>query len=588
MALGFLPWMNISDTFTGVPGAPVAVLPWGNHFALFATDDTGTVRCAGAYMQTGLMGTWATVSIDFSGPPGAAVTAVPWAKAFAVCAVDSAAAVCTASGDPQNDLSPWTSVLSTSAQSTAFATKPGSAVTILAAGSGVDLFAVDSAAAVYAAAGGSQVMTAFDPRLHGWHFPNAFADDRLFGVIPLTGLCGGMAYTSLDYYFLGMPIPTHRPGDFPGKMSYPPAGRLHSMIYNRLVDSFEDNFTKWSCVYPDLDAAIAAALGLVGGVTAGSILDGWLGGAVGGLVGGLLGSLGGFVYGELHEAFECPGGGGAGMTRTELPRLLGDFLDNGVPAPIGLAYDRDIFDIGHSHQVVAYGYAVAGSQTMIYVYDNRYNDQVCTLVVDNETQKIEEISGGTSLGNWDCLLVEDGYKVKEPSYGQDLGVASPPALTLDGKPVVTVPTAVDPGSLPPRGDGQHPERARAIAGRAPIPGSAVPIVIEAQPPLPPFQQLGVSFSVQNYGEFQAHYQSLGIEVDPPEGAQGFYPPPSPATDNILQPGQTQPAAIDVTPFGDAPGSYYIKAGYCSVPVPDEGEHSYWLTFLYPPASMKVT
>jgi hypothetical protein len=110
MALGFLPWTNISDTFTSVPGAPVAVLPWGNHFAMFATDDTGTVRCAGAYMQTGLMGTWAKVSIDFSGPPGAAVTAVPWAEAFAVCAVDSTGAVCTASGDPQNDLSPRTSV----------------------------------------------------------------------------------------------------------------------------------------------------------------------------------------------------------------------------------------------------------------------------------------------------------------------------------------------------------------------------------------------------------------------------------------------------------------------------------------------
>jgi hypothetical protein len=359
------------------------------------------------------------------------------------------------------------------------------------------------------------------------------------------------------------------------------------MIYNRLVDSFEDNYTKWSCVYPDLDAAIAAALGLVDGVAAGGILGGILGGAVGGLVGGLLGSLGGFIYGELHEAFECPGGGGAGMTRKELPRLIGDFLDNGVPVPIGLAYDRDILDIGNSHQVVAYGYAVAGSQTMIYVYDNRYHDQVCILVVDSETQKIEEISDGTSLDNWDCLLVEDGYKVKEPSYGQDLGVASPPALTLDGKPVVTVPTAVDSRSLPQRGDGQHLERARAIAGRAPIPDSAVPIVIEAQPPLPPFQHLGVSFSVQNYGEFQAHYQSLGIEIDSPGGGEDLPAAPAPATDNTLQPGQTQPVVIDVITFGDAPGSYYIKAGYHSAPTQD-GETSYWLTFLYPPASMTVT
>jgi hypothetical protein len=581
-------WTNISDTFTGVPGGPVSVVPWGNHFALFATDSTGTVRCAGAYMQTGLMGTWAQVSTDFSGPPGAAVTAVPWAGQFAVCAVDSTGAVCTASGDPQNDLSAWTQV-----QPSGLVTKPGSAVTILAAGNGVDLFSLDSAGAVCATAGGAAVMTAFDPCRHGWHFDNDFVDVMLFGLIPASGMCGGMAYTSLDYYFLGMPIPTHRKGDFPDGLSYPPGGRLYSMIYNRLIDSFRDNFTKWSCVYPDLPAAIEAALGLVSGVSVGGILGGVLGGAAGGVVGGLLGGLGGWIYGELHEAFECPGGGAAGMTRKELPRLIGDFLDNGVPVPIGLIYNRNILDIGSSHQVVAYGYAVTGGQTLIYVYDNRYHDQVCILVVDNETQKIEETFSDTTTplpGNpyWDGLLVEDGYKTKEPSYGQDLGVASPLAVTLDGKPVVMVPTAVDPSSLPQLAGGQHPERARAAGGSAAIPEGAVPILIVAQLPLPPAQRLDVSFSVQNYGEYQAHYQALGIEVDSPEGEQGPYYASAQATDNILQPDQTQPVAIDVVTFGDAPGRYYVKAGYKSAPTPDEGGPWYWLTFFYPPASMTVT
>jgi len=298
--------------------------------------------------------------------------------------------------------------------------------------------------------------------------------------------------------------------------------------------------------------------------------------------------VGGFVYGELHEAFECPGGGAAGITRKELPRLLGDFLDNGVPVPIGLAYDRDILDIGNSHQVVAYGYAVAGSQTMIYIYDNRYHDQVCILVVDSESQKIVEItSEGMSLGNWDCLLVEDGYYTKPPTYGQDLEIASPPALTLDGKPVVTVPTAVNPKSLPPHGEGQHPVRARATAGPAAMPDGAVPIVIVAQPPLPPAQRIGISFSVRNYGEFQAHYQSLGMEVDPPGGGQELYPPSGSAADNILQPGQTQPVAIDVVQFGDTPGFYFVKTGYNSVPTLSTAQ-SWWLTFFYPPAAMKVT
>jgi len=81
MAFAFLPWTNISDTFTGVPGGPVAVVPWGNHFALFATDNTGTVRCAGAYMaypQPALMGIWAPFSNNFTTVPGAPITVLPW------------------------------------------------------------------------------------------------------------------------------------------------------------------------------------------------------------------------------------------------------------------------------------------------------------------------------------------------------------------------------------------------------------------------------------------------------------------------------------------------------------------------------
>ena len=35
MAFSFLPWQNVSDAFAGMAGAPVTVMPWGNHFALF-------------------------------------------------------------------------------------------------------------------------------------------------------------------------------------------------------------------------------------------------------------------------------------------------------------------------------------------------------------------------------------------------------------------------------------------------------------------------------------------------------------------------------------------------------------------------
>jgi len=49
-------------------------------------------------------------------------------------------------------------------------------------------------------------------------------------------------------------------------------------------------------------------------------------------------------------------------------------------------------------------------------------------------------------------------------------------------------------------------------------GTIVPLVIAAPPRLPFGQRLDDTFTVQNFGEFPAHYQSLGIEIDDPSGA----------------------------------------------------------------------
>src|SRR5713101_2524925 len=112
--------------------------------------------------------------------------------------------------------------------------------------------------------GGKQA--AFTARQNGWHFNNYFVNRLFGGLLETQGLCGGMAYSALDYYFSDLPIPTHRQGDFDTPdATVPPDGRLHTMIFSRLIDSFADNFGKWSCVYPALDAAVGAALGLVVG-----------------------------------------------------------------------------------------------------------------------------------------------------------------------------------------------------------------------------------------------------------------------------------------------------------------------------------
>jgi hypothetical protein len=54
----------------------------------------------------------------------------------------------------------------------------------------------------------------FSPKRHGWHFANDFVNNILPGITT-RGLCGGMAATAWDYYAAGLPIPSHRPADFP-------------------------------------------------------------------------------------------------------------------------------------------------------------------------------------------------------------------------------------------------------------------------------------------------------------------------------------------------------------------------------------
>lgn len=105
----------------------------------------------------------------------------------------------------------------------------------------------------------------------------------------------------------------------------------------------------------------------------------------------------------------------------------------------------------------------------------------------------------------------------------------------------------------------------------------MPILIAARQPEPPGQPLTDSFTVQNSGEFPAHCQSLGIEIDPPEGAPAYYAATAAGTANLLAPGQTLSVTIDVNPFGDAAGVYTVRAGYSTVPTHDTGGPSYWLT-----------
>ncbi|MGI5518820.1 hypothetical protein [Streptomyces sp. CA-106131] len=268
--------------------------------------------------------------------------------------------------------------------------------------------------------------------------------------------------------------------------------------------------------------------------------------------------------------------------RQELPHLIKDFLDNGVPAPIGLIYDSHILNIGLSHQVVAYGYAVVGGQTLIYVYDNRYHDRECMLTVDTEKpgKILETLADGSALpggnGNWAGLLVSDGYQSQMPSYGQDIAIAAPQAVQLSG-PIVMAPIAAGP-SIQARIKGRS-------AGASPG-GGVIPIAIAPQQQQLVGRRLVDSFAVQNLGEYQAHYQSLGIEVDAPDGRVSFYDATAAGPDNLLAKGQTLAVTIDIDNAGDVPGVYALRAGYNSVAL--NAESSEWLTLFFPAASVTVT
>lgn len=85
-------------------------------------------------------------------------------------------------------------------------------------------------------------MTGFVPATHGFKFSNTFSSSLdVAGIngLRLGGLCGGMAYSALDYYKNNIPVPTQK---------FRPANRtpLQSYIYNRQVNSLERNADKWT------------------------------------------------------------------------------------------------------------------------------------------------------------------------------------------------------------------------------------------------------------------------------------------------------------------------------------------------------
>jgi hypothetical protein len=223
--------------------------------------------------------------------------------------------------------------------------------------------------------------TGFDPRAHGFHFANDFVDKVVtvpgYGEVATDGRSGGMAFAVLDYWFAGLPVPSHRAEDFPDRAVPEDGTRLADFIHKRLFDSFATwsarHFLTWTLA-------------------------------------------------EDHPTWSSPGV--ARLTGDELPRVRRS-IDAGRPVVLGLVGARTLDEVARNRQVVAYGYdddggpgPDGGPPTRLFVYDSHHPDTEVVLGFEPDGRHWEASAEG---GPWRGLFVQD-YARERPPY-IDLGAA---------------------------------------------------------------------------------------------------------------------------------------------------------------------
>jgi hypothetical protein len=175
----------------------------------------------------------------------------------------------------------------------------------------------------------------FLPSRDGLAFTNAWPSEPAvvlptpFGKINIgnasAGLCGGMVFTALDYWHTAIVPPAAQPA---------PGEPLYGYSVRRLVDSWHlpagvAQYYQWMNL-PDGDSGFD-------------------------------------VFGQ-HVVTDR---GLAWRTiKTQWPQITAD-LDHGVPAALGVVTVASAkpADLGHNHQVLAYGYEASGSEVTVRVYD---------------------------------------------------------------------------------------------------------------------------------------------------------------------------------------------------------------------------
>jgi hypothetical protein len=195
----------------------------------------------------------------------------------------------------------------------------------------------------------------FRPSVNGFHFDNAFARDpirrfQLGSIATLdigdasNGLCGGMSYTVRDLWEFGLPPP--------GDPAPPARGNPRfDYLVNRQIESFANGVVPlrfFKLMDPNRPAREPLWAEWVGRLGIDRHSRTWV------------------------------------MVNVEWPKIRAD-LDGGSLATLGLVkvVSLDPNELGHNHQVVAYGYDLAGTVVTLRICDPNFaGDETVTLTFD--------------------------------------------------------------------------------------------------------------------------------------------------------------------------------------------------------------
>lgn len=212
-------------------------------------------------------------------------------------------------------------------------------------------------------------MTAFKPEIHGLKFVNTL-EVEVVNDVRMSGFCGGMVYTALDYYKARKTVPSQ---------SYAPANGtpLYTYMWGRQRSSVIDNIDKWTELFVN-------------------------------------------PFGWRTDEFFNWGLQGSGGGRLE---ELKKEIDKGSPVPLGLFKPGD-GGAGPHHQVLAIGYKGGRykgdlgnykEDLEIYVYDPNHPNVTRTLK-PNVGAKIfyykEDPDNGRE--HWQTYFVNKKYNFSNP------------------------------------------------------------------------------------------------------------------------------------------------------------------------------